>query len=243
MEHDYGLLEYDNLWQIDTVTGAMEILGRTGVGWLTGLTQNIDNGTIFACNTTHLYTVNPQTGAATAVGPFNAGDYDMACLAFDQTNNILYSISYSDAALFSIDTHTAAATLIGSLGLVDEDPMDCAFDQENGHLFMVSSFNQSFLYYVHTATGRAYKVADFVEETNVYGLALPFGPPDPPQVEISSGGVLTWDPVYRATSYKIYGSDNPGSGFSPLGTVIETSWTDPTYPQGRRFFKVTALTP
>ncbi|MCC7431366.1 cellulose 1,4-beta-cellobiosidase, partial [bacterium] len=40
------------------------------------------------------------------------------------------------------------------------------------------------------------------------------------------GIVLSWSSVTGATSYKIYRSTNPGSGFTQVGTTTLTNWTD-----------------
>jgi hypothetical protein len=241
MEYDYGTLEYDNLWEIDPLTGAMDLLGQTGMGYLTGLTQNPTAGTIYACNGTQLFTLDLQTGAASPVGPFNFGSDFMVCLAYDQSHDILYGISGWEPSLYTINPGTGAATLVGGLGLDSVEPRDCAFDQDNGHLFLTGWFNESFLYWIDTDTGLAWKVGDFPEGTAMNGFAIPFGPPETPVAVIQSGGTLTWDAVYRADGYKIYGAAEPDGAFTLLGSTVNTAWTDPAFPQQKRFYRVTAV--
>ena len=62
-----------------------------------------------------------------------------------------------------------------------------------------------------------------------------------PQTVISPGGVLSWEEVNNAVSYKIYSSPDPDAGFTFQAETTSTSWVDPNYPEEKRFYKVTAV--
>ena len=53
---------------------------------------------------------------------------------------------------------------------------------------------------------------------------------------------LTWETVTGATSYRVYSSEEPDSGFSEDSTGVfnDTTWTAPI-PEDRMFYYVTAV--
>lgn len=73
-------------------------------------------------------------------------------------------------------------------------------------------------------------------------VALPSSPQNV-MITISSGNVtITWDPVIDATSYKIYSSSDPESGFTEdtTGTFTDESWTAPV-SDSKKFYHVKAV--
>ena len=71
------------------------------------------------------------------------------------------------------------------------------------------------------------------------------GPNPPENVVVSINGSnveITWDAVSGATSYKVYSSDNPLTGFveDTTGTFNNTSWSAPV-PGSKKFYYVTAV--
>ncbi|MCB5285351.1 MAG: DUF4394 domain-containing protein [Candidatus Cloacimonetes bacterium] len=230
-----------NLWKVDPVTGNASIIGNTGQWNMKGLSQAGPGQTIYACTEDRLYTLNPISGYATAVGGYFGIGGGMACLATDSADNTLYGININTDMLYTINTSTGSATQVGPLGFeLNYSTLDCAFDQDNGSLFLATPDFTSALFWIDTASGKAYKVGNFPSGTQMTGFALPFGPPEAPVAFIAEGGNLNWEPVYRASSYKVYGSATPDGGFSLLDTTTDTNWSDPTFPQSRRFYRVTA---
>ena len=74
----------------------------------------------------------------------------------------------------------------------------------------------------------------------IIGAILP-----PENVTIFIDGInvqLTWDSVPGATSYKVYSSDDPLTGFEEdtSGTLVDESWTAPT-PSGKKFYYVKSV--
>ncbi len=74
---------------------------------------------------------------------------------------------------------------------------------------------------------------------------IPVVPATPQNIVISiaDGNVtITWDAVTEATSYKVYSSDDPETGFAEdtTGTFTDESWTAPA-SDAKKFYKVTAV--
>ena len=93
-------------------------------------------------------------------------------------------------------------------------------------------------------TGRG--AIDFTPWTNAaHDTTYPQSGIDPPQsVTISIVGTqvqINWSAVPEATSYKVYSSDNPYTGFEEdtSGTFTDESWSAPA-PDGKKFYYVTA---
>jgi len=82
-------------------------------------------GTLYASNGQTLYTINPTTGALSAVGTTSIGIFDMG-----STTSGLFAVG-TDMNLYSINPNTAAATLIGPTGLT----------YFNGHAVLDQWFN------------------------------------------------------------------------------------------------------
>jgi hypothetical protein len=53
---------------------------------------------------------------------------------------------------------------------------------------------------------------------------------------------LNWQPVVGATSYKVYSSDDPFTGFEEdtSGTFADESWSAPL-PNGKMFYNIKAV--
>ena len=51
---------------------------------------------------------------------------------------------------------------------------------------------------------------------------------------------LSWDSVASATSYRIYGSDDPYGTFTNIGTSGTTTWDQP-YDDSKKFYYVVAV--
>jgi len=113
----YAIADSTNsLVTIDRTTGAVTVVGSTGVG--TGdfgdLAYDSNTGTMYwsaGRGNNGIYRINTTTGAATLIG--NTGVGDLFGLAFDTTNNILFGRANDGHALYTISTTTAAATTVG----------------------------------------------------------------------------------------------------------------------------------
>src|SRR5262245_35446881 len=111
-----------NLYQVSTTDASLTLIGATGVFGL-GSLETAPDGTLYAFTTgdqASLYTINPVTGAATAVGPLSAEFVFEGGLAFgpDGTaygTNILGADQnqLSVAELFTLNLATGAATVVG----------------------------------------------------------------------------------------------------------------------------------
>lgn len=243
-EYDDGSLTTDNWWNIDPLTGVMTNLGETGVP-LNGVAYDMNNRILYGCSGTHLYTLNPATGAATLVGSFDVVMADgitpglMIGIAYSSLEDVLYGVDIGTDALYTIDRNTGAATFIGYLGFDFNYAQDIAISQSSGLLYMAGYTDSGALYWIYTGNGTAIKLGDFPGGVEMSGFAIPHN--IVPQTVISPGGVLSWEEVNNAVSYKIYSSPDPDAGFTFQAETTSTSWVDPNYPEEKRFYKVTAV--
>jgi len=118
------------------------------------------------------------------------------------------------------------------------------------HISMcINTLSQSCLYFDNgLMEGQQY----FSDETTLYipviandSLRIDDIPPPPENVVITIIGTnvhLNWDTVTGATSYKVYSSDNPHTGFTEdtTGTFIDESWSAPV-PDEKKFYYVKAV--
>jgi hypothetical protein len=119
-----------------------------------------------------LWRVDPNTGAATAVG--NTG-FAITGLAQDPTTGILYGVSNNNSplaprTLLAIDPATGAATQVGPLG-DDRRIADISFNS-NGELFGWWDEPEDNLVRIDKATGAVTKVGD--AEISTYGSGSAF---------------------------------------------------------------------
>ena len=129
---------------VDVATGETNQVGTSTPSssdetWTEMATDPTD-GTVYASTGTNLYTLDPETGEATLVGPFNTPEGEtMIAIAVDTDGNIYgHGIDLSDAPdkLFSIDPETGAASLIGSTGVDAFFAQGMDFDPDTGQLYM-----------------------------------------------------------------------------------------------------------
>lgn len=105
-----------NLITIDRTTGAISVVGATGVaaGLFGDLAYDPGAGVAYwvaGRNNDSLYTVNLATGGATLVGSHGIGD--MFGLAYDTATGQLFGTSTFSGAVYTLNTSTGAATSVG----------------------------------------------------------------------------------------------------------------------------------
>ncbi len=238
-QYDDGTLTTDNWWLVDNVTGAGTDLGDTGVG-LTGVAYDPTNNILYGSAAGNLYTLNPATGVATLVGPFGpAWTGTMIGIAFNYMNMTLYGVDLVTDALYTIDPGTGTATLVGGLGIDLNYAQDIAFDGNTGNLYLAGYTGAGALYWIYTGNGSAWKIGNFQDGAEITGFAIPWGL-GKPQVTIGADGTLSWDAIADATVYHVYGADDPYGAFTLLDSTTNTTWLDPNYPEGMKFYQVTA---
>ena len=129
---------------VDAETGDATQVGTTTPSsseetWTEMATDPTD-GTVYASTGTNLYTINPETGEATLIGPFNTPEGEtMIAIAVDTDGNIYgHGIDLSTAPdkLFSIDPQTGQASLIGSTGVDAFFAQGMDYDPDTGQLYM-----------------------------------------------------------------------------------------------------------
>jgi hypothetical protein len=148
---------------LDQGTGASTPVGPIGYDWPGDMTSDTRTGTpvLYApdINTSQLLTINPTTGAGTAVGAFGSST-SVVSVAFDNVTGKLYGTTAQGFGatgdeLYEINPATGAAVLIGALGV--NNVYALAFDN-TGVLYGVSQARGS-LVTISTLTGAAAIVA------------------------------------------------------------------------------------
>lgn len=151
------------LHTLDQSAGTSSSVGAIGFNWPGDLTSDIRNAVpvLYApdINTNQLLTIDPVTGAGTAVGGFGTNN-SMVSIAFDNVSGKLYgttALGFGAAGdeLYEINPATGAANFIGALGV--NNVYALAFDN-TGVLYGVGQ-DRGALFTISTITGAANLVA------------------------------------------------------------------------------------
>jgi len=185
------------------------------------------NGSLLASGP---YSLDAYTGDPSVI---SLGTYDISAEprpGFDE-DGLVYMDDYANYR----DAGVNAATYTVSL----DDAIQVAALGVNGYTFQNLTPGQHY---------NAAVVADYAwgsSEAMLAGFTYvpPFGAPVNVSIAVFGGNtVLTWDPVTDATSYKVYSSNTPYTGFTQdlTGSFTGESWSTPA-TIGKRFYKVTAI--
>jgi hypothetical protein len=241
--NDWYAVEYPDIntnsskfWQIDPTNGIQTFIGETGE-MMQGIAWDPENHILYGTDGDNLYTLNRYTGAATLVGSHGSSSSFMSALAYDHYTDTLYGVSVLSDYLYTIDTATGTSFEVGFLGIDIYLLHDLAFDRDRGYVFL-TSYGE--IFWIDTNTARLFKIGDFPENYAVQAFAIPYDAKIP-EVTILPDGTLSWDPIDGVTEYNVFGSDDPYTGFTWLDSTSSNSWTDPAFPQERRFYRVTSI--
>ena len=110
----------DNILTVQLLDGSIETIGSgTGIA-ASGMALDDENGVLYAVASEDifdlsLYTVSIEDGTSSLIG-FIGEDFvaDLAGLAYDEDNQILYLNDGSNGLLYTLDVTTAEATQVGS---------------------------------------------------------------------------------------------------------------------------------
>ena len=143
----------ENLYTVDTGTGAATLVGTHGINDLFGLafdtTNNVLYGSAFVPGTP-LYAFDTATGAASAVTP--AMTARIGSLGYNATNDTLYGLSAGSGDLYEIDRTTGVQTLLGNGGFVNNAGLDV--DDASGIVFAADFNGNLFSYDPNNAFAR-----------------------------------------------------------------------------------------
>ena len=224
---EYSATSVSNLWSIDHLTGAMTLIGNTGIG-LNGLAYDDVTETLYGCDNTNLYSIDMLTAASTLIGAMgNSGT--MIGIAFDSSGN-LYGEDLNDDNLYSINPTNGAATIIGSIGIDLNYAQDMAIDKDTDICYITgykgSTNGGGALYTVNTSTGLSTFIGDFPIGTmgcpsEVSAFAIPYSlGPFPQNVMISSLDA-GWNTVSLPFNYTV-----PKANFTVNYAGMNYSWAD-----------------
>lgn len=112
----YGLDFDGNLYKVNMASAMAEMIGNVGTTGFINMACNLD-GTLYAVNISddQLYSIDPATAVATAIGPIGFDASYAQDMEFDHNSGTLYYAGYSDAdggGLYTIDLTTGTATLV-----------------------------------------------------------------------------------------------------------------------------------
>ncbi len=170
---DYGA---NNFGTVDTTTGAYTVIGSAvpggGESW-TGITASA-GGVLYAsattCSASTLYTIDPGTGAATAVGTITDGPC-IIDIAINPAGE-LYGVDIVGDVLVQIDPMTGAGTVIGSTGVAANFAQSMDFDDVSGTLYWAAYTAAGELRILDTMTGASTLVGAFPGGAEVDSFAI-----------------------------------------------------------------------
>lgn len=210
---EYSSIGNSKIWTIDHITGDMTLIGESGEGF-NGLAYDDTTNTLYACSSTHLFSIDMETGLPNLIGSFGITGCVMVGIACDG-NGKMYGEDLHTDSLYSIDAMTGLATLIGPFGLDLNYGQDIAFDKETGlcylSAFTVHAGNEGALYLCNISTGETTKIGNFGSvPTQITGFAIPYilnNPPNAPEIEGTVNGKVGETYNYSFTSIDPDGDD------------------------------------
>ena len=160
----FGAGGFDNVVTIDTATGAATTVGSAsnnlGEGY-SGMAWDPTSGNLYAVSSTcgsssHLWTINPSTGAATAVAEIQGVPCAIA-IAIDSGGN-MYTVDIVGDEFFAVNKNDGSAAAIGSIGFNANYAQDMAFDLSTDTLYYAGFDGSAFtdeIYTIDLTTGLA----------------------------------------------------------------------------------------
>lgn len=139
------VLDYytNNLYWLDTTTAAAAPIGPAipvEGEWWTGMTSAAD-GTLYASSSSTvsstLYTIDPDSGAATPIGPIDSPCIIAIAINY---NGDMYGLDICTDELVKIDPDTGQITPIGPIGFNASYAQGMDFDEDTGILYL-TAFN------------------------------------------------------------------------------------------------------
>lgn len=168
-------------YSINLATGAKTFLRQVspGVTVPAALAFDCVTGITYTSNTftnvgvlKQLYTLNVNTGQATAVGPY--GDLAMYthALEINTRTGHLYAVSHHNSGLYYVNKSTGAATLIGPTGFTGQFPFaSLGFDSTNNVMYGINAATIS-LYRINLLTGAATLIGPLNGPQNCGGMTF-----------------------------------------------------------------------
>ena len=233
-------ISYDNnnLYTVNTATGAYTLVGPSlppsGQSW-TGLSGTPD-GTLFGLttdiSTSHLVTVNPDTGAVTDLGtlPGLSGGID---LAYNTDDDMIYIVDLITDNLFKVNPATLTVTEVGALGVAANYAQGMDYEEESGVLYWAAYTTSGELRIIDTTTGASTLVGAFPGGAEVDCLAfatggqsdVPWLSEDPVSGIVPAGDSIEVDVIFDPTSLS-----QPGDYLAALKVKHDTPYNYPNIP-------------
>ncbi|MEJ5165432.1 MAG: choice-of-anchor J domain-containing protein, partial [Thermoanaerobaculia bacterium] len=171
---DYTL---NQLVTYSTTNAAKTVIGpatpNAAAPYWTGMAEA--GGTLYAISTScagasYLYTINPTTGAATAIGqipgltcPINLGA---------TPTGLLYTLDIANDNIYRIDRINATATLVGPVGFNANYAQGMEFDIDGATMYLAAYGASGELRSLNLSTGASTLIGAFPGGTEVDGLSI-----------------------------------------------------------------------
>ena len=162
------------IFTIDTETGTPTEVCEADQSF-TAMAYDITTQTVYATNSSDLYSVNIETGATQFIGTGGSASY--VGIACDNDGNLYGMQGYiASCGLYSINKTNGSQTLIGETsGLSIITAQDIAYDRCSNTLYGAFAGNgNSGLYKINTETGQATILNDYAN--SMAGFAIPYIP-------------------------------------------------------------------
>ncbi len=144
---DSYILSLDNentFGRYDIATGAftqIAIADPLITGGATGMATDPTDGTVYVCNGSELFTINPTTGATTSISTMGNGGGLMIDICVDGSGN-MWGFDISDDIFYSINKTTGAATAVGSIGFDANYGQGMTWDSTTDRI-LLSAYNNT----------------------------------------------------------------------------------------------------
>jgi hypothetical protein len=178
----YGVDSSSRLVLIDPVALTTSLVGPCGNS-IFALAFRKD-GVLFGSSASQLFTINPNTGAATLVGAMGVSS-SFWDIKFDGSGQLYLA----QTSLYKVNTSTGHATLVGAIGF-----SVWALDFEDGTLYGFTTVGQ--IISINTTTGAGTLVSTQTQSHPIIGAAPGGGLPGAPYLTIqqtnTNSAVLFW---------------------------------------------------
>jgi hypothetical protein len=193
-------------------------------------------GTLFGYSRNSLYTINPNTGAATLVGSLNVSSATYYDAAFDDSTNLFF---FEGNNLYTVNTNTGSASLVGTIG---SDFTVYGLAYENSTLYGFTAAGQ--IITINTVTGAGTFLVDESQASPIYaasGGGLAVGAPALNITQSAANLTVSWPFASGYTLEQNTNLANPAGWVTSTNTISTSDGTNYIIlmsPTGNLFFRL-----
>lgn len=233
------VISYDNnnLYAVDTETGAGTLIGRTNppTGTFSGITGvgNTMYGVATSCGTSSvLTTIDVETAAVQTIGTI-ANATCLIDLSYVPDTGMLYGVDLVNDTFVMIDPATAASTVVGNTGVNANYAQGMDYDEENNVFYWAAYTSGPELRIIDINTGASTRIGAFtLGEVDSYAIAAGGAAADVPWLseDIVEGYIPANEEVEVQVTFDATDIEQPGwyHAFLKIGT--DTPYAVPDIP-------------